>query len=64
MEGKYMMIFGVIIFITQILVGSILTLDNVSIDYIIQFQLIAMILLLITMFILCEQKLKEFENRG
>ena len=59
-----MMIFGVVIFITQILVGSILTLDNVSIDYIIQFQLIAMILLLITMFILCEQKLKEFENRG
>ena len=62
--GKYMMIFAVVISITQILCGFIVNRLSNNLDYIMMFQLIAMILLLITMFILCEQKLKEFENRG
>jgi uncharacterized membrane protein len=62
--AKYMMLFGGIIFIAQTLLGYLVTSLKYELNYIIPFQLIAMIILLIVMLILCERKLKEFENKG
>ncbi|MFN7421775.1 MAG: SdpI family protein [Chitinophagales bacterium] len=62
--GKYMMLFGVVIFIAQTLFGFLLSYLGIKQDLTIPFQLAIMILLLILMLVLSERKLKEFENKG
>lgn len=61
--GKYMMIFAAVIAITQITLGYTITSLIYKIDYIMPFQLITMIVLVIIMFVICERKLKAFENQ-
>lgn len=59
--GKYMMLFGGIIFIAQTLFGFLLSYLGIKQDLTIPFQLAIMILLLILMLVLSERKLKQFE---
>jgi uncharacterized membrane protein len=61
--GKYMMIFAVVISITQMILGYAITSLNNNLDYIMPFQLITMIVLMIIMLVICEMKLKAFENK-
>jgi uncharacterized membrane protein len=59
--GKYMMLFGVVIFITQTSFGFLLSYLGIKQDLTIPFQLGIMILLLILMLVISERKLKQFE---
>jgi uncharacterized membrane protein len=59
--GKYMMLFGVVIFITQTSFGFLLSYLGIKQDLTIPFQLAIMILLLILMLVISERKLKQFE---
>jgi uncharacterized membrane protein len=59
--GKYMMLFGVVIFITQTSFGFLLSYLGIKQDLTIPFQLAIMILLLILMLVTSERKLKQFE---